>query len=540
MKNSYLPSGFPGTLAAVFLLIALTGGGAVLAQPAATGQKPPATATELPKDSLGRDTPRGALLGLMRAGRAGQFDAAALYLDTTAKGKDRIDLARKLYVVLDRRLPARLNDISDQPEGARANPLKPDQDVIGSITTSEGPLDIVVERQAARGSAAPAAWLFSRQTLDRIPGVYGEIDLIAIDRYLPEALAKFRIGGIRVVIGLALILLLPLFYKLLALARTPGALRPLVIALAIHWMLTFVDLPLRERQLFTAAAAVLTIASGTWIMLWLNAVGEQYARRHFQRVNVIEIAALVRLGRRIADILAVVAGVTVAIAYFGGNPTAALAGLGIGGIAVALAAQKTLENVIGGLSLVFDKAVRAGDSLRLGDVVGTVDSIGLRSTRIRTLDRTMLSVPNSQIANASVETLSARDMCWFHHVLALRHDTTPDQLRRVIDGVRNGLAAHPLLEGQSIRVRLLRVGEWSFDIEVFAYVLTGNWERFLEIQEQLLVSILKIVEDAGARIALPARVLHTADTAAAQDQSVSVSLHPVRSASTVASHERPR
>ena len=133
---------------------------------------------------------------------------------------------------------------------------------------------------------------------------------------------------------------------------------------------------------------------------------------------------MLRLVRRVADVLVVAAGGLVTLHYFGVDPTAALAGLGIGGIAVALAAQKTLENVIGGLSIIFDQAVRVGDFLKLGDTVGTVDSIGLRSTRIRTLDRTILSVPNGQIANVNIETLSARDKFWFHHFVGLRYETT--------------------------------------------------------------------------------------------------------------------
>src|SRR6185436_11530133 len=115
-----------------------------------------------------------------------------------------------------------------------------------------------------------------------------------------------------------------------------------------------------------------------------------------------EIAALLRLGRRIADVFVITGGVIVALHFFGLDPTAALAGLGIGGIAVALAAQKTLENVIGGFSLVFDKAVKVGDFLKFGDTMGTVDRVGLRSTRIRTLDRTILSVPNGQIATVNI------------------------------------------------------------------------------------------------------------------------------------------
>jgi MscS family membrane protein len=259
------------------------------------------------------------------------------------------------------------------------------------------------------------------------------------------------------------------------------------------------------------AAALLTIVAGTWLLLRLNEYGEGYVRDHFRDARWVEVRSLVRLGRRLADVLVVVASVLVVLAYFGVDPTAALAGLGIGGIAVALAAQKTLENVIGGLSLIFDKAVRVGDFLKLGEAFGTVDSIGLRSTRIRTLDRTILSVPNGQIANASIETFSARDMCWFHHFIGLRYETTSSQIRAVMDGIREGLAAEPGIDRQSVRVRLIRFGPSSLDIEIFAYALTNDWSRFLEIQERLLLMVMEIVESAGAAIALPTQTLHISE-----------------------------
>ena len=167
--------------------------------------------------------------------------------------------------------------------------------------------------------------------------------------------------------------------------------------------------------------------------------------------------------------------------HFGVDPTPALAGLGVGGIAVALAAQKTLENVIAGASLIFDQAVRVGDFLKVGEVAGTVEHIGLRSTRIRTLDRTIVSIPNSQIASASLETLSARDKFWFHPVVRLRYDTTPAQLRGVLDG--SAAAARVAIRRSSARIhaRALpsRLGAFSLDVEIFAYVLartgTSSW-----------------------------------------------------------------
>ena len=208
----------------------------------------------------------------------------------------------------------------------------------------------------------------------------------------------------------------------------------------------------------------------------------------------------------------IAAGGLVALHYFGLDPTAALAGLGIGGIAVALAAQKTLENVIGGLSIIFDQAVRVGDSIKFADSVGKVDYIGLRSTRIRTLDRTVLSVPNGQIANASVETLSARDKFWFHHVIGLRYETTSGQMRAIIDGTRAYLAAYPMTDqSESVRSRFVRFSPFSLDIEMFAYVYARDWDAFLETQQELLLEIMNIVERAGAEMALPSQTLHLAD-----------------------------
>ena len=178
---------------------------------------------------------------------------------------------------------------------------------------------------------------------------------------------------------------------------------------------------------------------------------------------------MLRLVRRLADALVIAAAGFVMLHRFGVDPTAALAGLGIGGIAVALAAQKTLENVVGGVSIIVDQAVRVGDFLKLGDTVGTVDSIGLRSTRIRTLDRTILSMPNGQVANVNIETLSARDKIWFHHFVGLRYETTASQLSSILEDLRNYLVTHPKIDrGESIRARFMRFGPFSLDIVVFA------------------------------------------------------------------------
>jgi MscS family membrane protein len=199
--------------------------------------------------------------------------------------------------------------------------------------------------------------------------------------------------------------------------------------------------------------------------------------------------------------------VLVALRHFGVNTTAALAGLGVGGIAVALAAQKTLENVIGGVSLVFDQAVRVGDSLKVGDIQGTVEDMGLRSTRIRTLDRTVVSVPNGQIANLTLENFSSRDKFWLHPILALRYGTTSPQICTVLERIRSLLKESRHIEPDSVRVNFLRFGPSSLDVEVFAYVLARDWSQFLEIQEGLLLRIMESIESTGVQIALPLQTI---------------------------------
>ena len=201
---------------------------------------------------------------------------------------------------------------------------------------------------------------------------------------------------------------------------------PAILAAVIHILVPNVDLPLSERRLWAFVASVLTVVGGIGLLLRLVDVGERLVQGRLQSAALVESRGLLRLLRRVAQGLVIAGGVVFALRYFGFDPTAALAGLGIGGIAIALAAQKTLENVIGGFSIVLDKAIRVGDFLKVGETLGTVDFIGLRSTRIRTLERTIVTVPNGQMATVNIETLSQRDRFWFRHVvgLTLRHDAS--------------------------------------------------------------------------------------------------------------------
>jgi MscS family membrane protein len=152
-----------------------------------------------------------------------------------------------------------------------------------------------------------------------------------------------------------------------------------------------------------------------------------------------------------------------------------------------------------GVSLIADQAVRVGDTSNLDDIQGT-EEVGLRSTRIRTADRTVVSLPNGQIANMKLETLSARDRFLFHPVVGLRYETTPVQLRSAMAGISDLLCEHAGVDSASVRVRFVRFGASSLDVDIFAYVFGDDWSNFLKIQEELLLGIMNIVQNAGTAV----------------------------------------
>ncbi|MFZ1009974.1 MAG: mechanosensitive ion channel family protein [Candidatus Sulfotelmatobacter sp.] len=491
---------------------------------------PEVKSSEPPKDPLNRSTPRKAVLGFFNTARRGNLEIAALYLNTPLRGEEAETLAQELAVVLDRRLPARLNEISDEPEGSMPDPLNPDEDLIGTISTSKGDLDILVER-IDRGKLGKA-WLFSPKTLKSIPDVFDELSTPAVEKFLPEFLVKTRLAGIPLFEWLAVLGVLLLYVLTGLLSRLiglgvgacrrylfrydgrknpevlPRPIRLLLVALLIYGLLSRVGLPLLARQFWSTTAFIIVLVASLWLIVLFTRWGEGHLVA--RRPSLSGSAAMLRLVRRGTNGLVLLAGLLFTLHYFGINPSTALAGLGVGGIAVALAAQKTLENVIAGVSLITDQAVRVGDTLKLGDVLGTVVDVGLRSTRIRTLDRTLVSVPNGQIANMSLETLSARDKFWFHPVIGLRYETTPVQLRSIIAGARKLLAGHSGIDSSTVRVRFLRVGTFSLDVDIFAYVIARDWDDFLAIQEELLFSVMNIVREAGTEIAFPSRTVYLA------------------------------
>jgi MscS family membrane protein len=191
-----------------------------------------------------------------------------------------------------------------------------------------------------------------------------------------------------------------------------------------------------------------------------------------------------------------------------GYPVGSLiAGLGIGGLALALGAQKTLEHVFGAFALAVDQPFQEGDFVKIDGVLGTVEAIGLRSTRIRTLDRTLVAIPNGKLAEMRTETFAARDRLRLACTVALAYDTTGEQVRRVLAGFEQKLRAQPKVRPEAITVRFTALAESSLSVEVDAAVDTTDWNEFQSIRQEVLLGFMEVTAAAGTSLALPTRAV---------------------------------
>jgi MscS family membrane protein len=181
-------------------------------------------------------------------------------------------------------------------------------------------------------------------------------------------------------------------------------------------------------------------------------------------------------------------------------------------LALAFAAQKSLENLFGGFMVLGGGAIRIGDVCRIGSHLGEVEDITLTATRLRTNDRTVVTIPNGQMATERVENLSRRDKYWFRHVVGMRYDTTPEQIERALGGWRAMFASDPRVDASSARVRFLALSSSSLDAELFAYVRVESFNVFLEVQEQLLIRALRVASEAGVGIAFPSTSVYLEKT----------------------------
>ena len=293
-----------------------------------------------------------------------------------------------------------------------------------------------------------------------------------------------------------------------------SALPPVLVAITVYGLGLFID------ESINITGAVLTFVAGTTTTIILALVAwSAYRLCQAAAATVIAMGAI-RDGTSDATMLRIIsrvlgfllaAGILLwGVRHLGADLIPLLAGLGVGGLAIALAAQRTFANLIGSLILFVNKPVRVGDFCRYGDQTGTVESIGLISTRIRSLERTVVTVPNAEFSEIKLDNFAARDQRLLSTVLQLRYETTPEQMRYVLAMLREMLLGHPKVTPEPARVRFSNFGAYSKDLEVFAYLRCQDQDAFCAIREDIFLRIDEIVADSGTGFAFPSQTAYLA------------------------------
>lgn len=262
------------------------------------------------------------------------------------------------------------------------------------------------------------------------------------------------------------------------------------------------------REFVTSGGRTLILLSIVWYAIRLVDVAAIALERQLSERGDSTALTIVPVGRRVAKLFLILLAVLAGLQNMGFNVISILAGLGVVGIGVALAAQKTFEDFFGALAILVDQPVKRGDFCRFGDRLGTVEDIGLRSTRVRTLDRTVVTVPNAEFSHMQLENYGRRDKVLFRAILGLRYETSADQLRHVLHGLRALLASDPHVADEKCRVRFVEFGAFSLDLELYCYLHTTEWVEFLAMREELLLKIVGVVETSGTGFAFPSQTLY--------------------------------
>ncbi len=504
-----------------------------------------------PIDTLGRSTPRGLVEGFLNALGKEDFEKAAQYLDVSqfperqrmAKGAA---LAKDLQTLLDSGgwlYPGSM--LSSAREGRKDDTDTEDtlSDSIGHLKGNGKEIDIKAEQK--KDSDGNPIWLISQSTLDALPtlmnGSAKQTPLI--NEVLPDTLVDMKWGGAPAGHWIAALFLMVASYisawfivmglggivkrywtrrcsvsgvHVMDTLRLPLSLYAAVWIFGLSSLALGLSIIVRQHiGQFNVIVAWSAIALLAWRLI------DVFAEATQKRIGVTGrysgFASILYFFRRFIKIGFAVIILFIVLDNFGVDVTAGLAALGIGGIALALGAQKTLENFIGSLAIVIDQPVHIGDYCKIGTVAGTVEDIGMRSTRLRTNDKTLVTIPNGDLSNQTIENYARRSRFLINKKFSLRYDTRPDQVRKVIEKITQILEKEEKIDQGKIPVRFTGFSTDGLVIEIFCYINTGENDEFLRLQGDLMLNIFDAIEQTGAFFAIPSQTFlsHEAPPAAA-------------------------
>lgn len=488
-----------------------------------------------PPAGLKRANPRDAVNGFLALARSGNFAGAAHFLDldgVPVEEQARVGTlaARRLMLLLVRQGWVRPSQLSNDPAGAPEQGVAEDRELLATVQARGREVEVTLQRRLDPEEGT--IWTFSADTVAEIPALYRSHGYSVIGDHLPVVFFAVTISGLQLWQWGALLLVVVLGWflgraaghwcvsLLRALARRTesswddvgvhtldGPLGVVLWGLWLSLSAKWVGLDSASFTVTHTAFRLIVLLGLGWLLFRIVDAITTQMRRAAGEVNALALG-FIPIFTKVLKALVVVVGVLAALDTVGVNVMALVAGLGLGGLAIAFAAQRTIENLFGAVAIAGDRPFKVGDFVSIGDVTGTVEDVGLRSTRVRTIQRTLVTIPNSAVAAEKVTSFTARDRMLYNPTLGLVYGTTVDQLVFVIDEIRKLLLTHPRVFQDAQRVRFRAFGAYSLDIEVMAWVVTQDFGEYTAIAEELNFALARIVEASGSSFAFPSQTLY--------------------------------
>ncbi|MEX5747044.1 mechanosensitive ion channel family protein [Massilia sp. X63] len=523
MRFSFRSVLLPLSLAWLLFAVILTSTVAFAAPPEEAAQAAAAEA-----DLLGRETPRSTVSGLIRALAEHDYDRAAQYFDLPANSSRQrataAARAREFQALLDSGGSLEpYAALSNVATGRIGDELPVNQERVGEIVVKGRTIPVLLSRGEEDGQQI---WRISRETTGGIAAATGGSGGRPLTQRAQFTVAGAPLEDWGMLVGLGMLVFVGLWTLatiLVAIMRRfvadpaangfyrffEAALPPFSLLIAVFVFFEWAErLPVAivARQTLLRYTGILLVIAFVWFGLRLVNAVAQLAITRMQRRGRRQVVSVIILLRRTAKVLLLLFSGIGILDTFGIDVTTGIAALGIGGIALALGAQKTVENLVGSVTVIADRPAQVGDFIKVGDVIGTVEDIGIRSSRIRTLGRTLVTIPNGDFSSRQIENFAARDRFLFNPVIALDYRTPAARLEEAVGIVRQVVLGHENI-AEGARANLGAIGARSFDVEVFSYIDVPEFEVSVVVREALLLAIVCRLEEAGFSLAFPAQTI---------------------------------
>ena len=495
-------------------------------------------------------TPLEAILGFRKFMRAGDYDTAGMYLDLRyipeeVSQYEASKLAQALAFVWTQQNALDITALSDSVEGHLDDGLPSYRDQMGEVQLSDSVVPIYLQRIPDNNGGE--VWRISNTTVALIPLMWNEHGFSELAIWLSRNLPKFTVLGMTnwqaVSMATALVVFwfvagfIARFLSWLALHipnRFPGGIerffaapmRLIIYVLLFRSVVELLGLSITARVYLHSSP--LEYLASTVLALGLITLWRDYKLKQLEATGELHLAALLKPIVLIFKIVVVVVAALVWARNAGFNISTLIAGLGVGSLAIALAAQRTMENIIGAATLYAARPIRPGDLCRFGEIKGTVEEIGLRSVTLRTLDRTLVSIPNSKFAAEQIENISVRDRIRFFKRLQLQMPTS-EQLRVILGELREMLSSHPRVRQDTVSVRLEDIAAANAVLRLDAGVVTQDYQEYLAVAEDLNLRIIEIVHGNGAIFSGPGQVLQLREFHQASEEMMGAVNHKLES-----------